>query len=87
MGALALSFANPPQVFIFLQRILEDRVANHLYRLFLVFTDDLLNLQLFPLIAAVVNAIRIEKNDVALAHQRDFRDVGLPHVPLAEAER
>ena len=72
----AILFADLLQVLIFMDRKCQDGVANLFGGLGLMVTDDLFNLKSDLFVAAIVNPIGIQDEDVSRTHQSDLCHVG-----------
>ena len=68
----SILFANLLQIFILLNRMCEDRVANVFCRLISMVTNYPFKLNAVLLIAAIVNPVCIQEEDVSGTHERDF---------------
>ena len=66
---------------------LQDRVTNLSCRLLFVFTDYVFNLQAVLLVAAVIDSVRVQKEQVSRAHEGDFGHVRGVDLPRPERHR
>jgi len=70
----AIFLAKLPEDVILADCVCQNRIANCFRGLILMLTDNLLDLQSILLVAAIVNSVCIEEQDVSEIHQLDIRN-------------